>query len=564
MRPESSSAMAETHSSSRWRSWETMSTAPPKSATRRSSWSRRRMSRCASGSSSSSTSGRRARHAARATSFRCPPLSCAVGTDSASSSSPSSRRCISASPSTRSPPTSAQRASRRSWRPSARVIASRSSISAGSARRRSAAPSSASSSATSGRACRTVASAARPSPVTSWGMKAATRPRRRVTSPSSASWRPARIRSSVDLPPPSGPSTPIRAPAASSRSRPSSTRRPPNDFTIPRAERRGTEAIPPRVPTGAAPVKAGNPHPMPPVIHIAPHPRDDLVAAVREGGGEPGPLEGADGLVWLDGDPEELPPLPESVRWVQLPSAGVERWVAAGAIDGSRAFTSSTGAYGLPVAEHALALLLAGDRAIAASARARSWDAEGRERVRSLEGSTVAIVGAGGIGRALISMLAPIGAEVIAVTRRGHPVEGAARSLPTDRLAEGWPDARHVVLATPATAATRHLIGREELRAMREDAWVVNVARGSVVDTDALVEALREGWIAGAALDVTDPEPLPDGHPLWELPNALVTPHVATPPEAEARHFAARVRENVRRLAAGEQLEGLVDPEGGY
>jgi D-3-phosphoglycerate dehydrogenase len=99
---------------------------------------------------------------------------------------------------------------------------------------------------------------------------------------------------------------------------------------------------------------------------------------------------------------------------------------------------------------------------------------------------------------------------------------------------------------------------------MREDAWLVNVARGSLVDTDALVEALRSGAIAGAALDVTDPEPLPDGHPLWELDNVLITPHVATPPEAERRHFAARVKENVRRLAAGEELEGLIDPDGGY
>jgi phosphoglycerate dehydrogenase-like enzyme len=85
-----------------------------------------------------------------------------------------------------------------------------------------------------------------------------------------------------------------------------------------------------------------------------------------------------------------------------------------------------------------------------------------------------------------------------------------------------------------------------------------------VVDTDALVEALQARTIGGAALDVTDPEPLPDDHPLWQLGNVLITPHVATAPEAEKRHFAERVRENVRRLAAGEELEGLVDPEGGY
>jgi D-3-phosphoglycerate dehydrogenase len=99
---------------------------------------------------------------------------------------------------------------------------------------------------------------------------------------------------------------------------------------------------------------------------------------------------------------------------------------------------------------------------------------------------------------------------------------------------------------------------------MREDAWLTNVARGSLVDTNKLVEALRGGAIAGAALDVTDPEPLPDGHPLWELPNVLITPHVATPPDSERREYARRVRENVGRLAAGEELLGVIDPEGGY
>ena len=301
----------------------------------------------------------------------------------------------------------------------------------------------------------------------------------------------------------------------------------------------------------------------PPRIHIPASDREDLEQAVHAGGGVLAPLERADGLVWLGGRPDELPDLPDSVRWVQLPSAGVEQWVRAGKVD-HRAWTSATGAFGLPVAEHALALMLAADKAIHAFARDRSWDGEGRHRVRALEGASVLIVGAGGIGRALIGLLEPFGAEVTAVTRRGRDVPGAARTLAADRMGEAWGEAHHVVIAAPATDGTRHLVGAAELAAMREDAWLVNVARGSLVDTDALVEALRAGAIAGAALDVTDPEPLPDGHPLWDMPNVLITPHVATPPEAENRHFAARVRENVRRLAAGEELEGLIDPEGGY
>jgi D-3-phosphoglycerate dehydrogenase len=302
----------------------------------------------------------------------------------------------------------------------------------------------------------------------------------------------------------------------------------------------------------------------PPVIHIPSDDRSDLRAAVEEGGGRTGPLEEADGLVFLGGDPSELPELPDSVRWVQLPSAGVEQWIESGVVDGTRDFTSATGSFGLPVAEHALALLLAAAKHLHGFARARSWEGEGRYSVHALEYATVLIVGAGGIGRALIELLQPFGCEVIAVTRRGRDVPGASRSLSIDDVGEVWGEATHVVLATPATGGTRHLVGARELEAMRDDAWLVNVARGSVVDTEALVAALRSRAIAGAALDVTDPEPLPDDHPLWELDNVLITPHVATPPEAEKRHFAARVRENVRRLAAGEELEGLVDPEGGY
>jgi phosphoglycerate dehydrogenase-like enzyme len=99
---------------------------------------------------------------------------------------------------------------------------------------------------------------------------------------------------------------------------------------------------------------------------------------------------------------------------------------------------------------------------------------------------------------------------------------------------------------------------------MPEHGWLVNVARGSLIDTDALVAALHAGEIGGAALDVTDPEPLPDGHPLWTAPNALVTPHVANPPGALMRHLAERVRENVRRFAAGEPLLAPIDPDAGY
>ncbi len=239
---------------------------------------------------------------------------------------------------------------------------------------------------------------------------------------------------------------------------------------------------------------------------------------------------------------------------MQLPSAGVERWLDR--IDGDRQWTSAAPAFGRSVAEHALALMLAGVRRLHEFARARTWT---RPEIGQLARSTVAIVGTGAIGRALIGLLEPFEVEVLALTRRGR--DG---TLPVERLGEVLPRAHFVVIAAPATPATRHLIGAEELAAMREDAWLVNVSRGALVDTDALVAALEAGSIAGAALDVTDPEPLPDDHPLWSQPRALITAHVANPDATLRRDLAELVGEQVRRLAAGEPLLSPIDPGAGY
>jgi D-3-phosphoglycerate dehydrogenase len=247
------------------------------------------------------------------------------------------------------------------------------------------------------------------------------------------------------------------------------------------------------------------------------------------------------------------------VRWVQLPAAGVERWL--GEMTDGPVYTSATGAFALPVAEHALALMLAGARYIHASARATEWI---ETPARSVEEATVAIVGAGGIGRALIELLTPLHMRVLAVNRRGRPVDGADVTVSVDRLDDVLPEADYVVLAAPSTAGTRHLIDAGRLERMRRDAWLINVGRGSLVDTDALVAALEAGQLGGAALDVTDPEPLPAGHPLWHHEQVLITPHVATTKGADRRHYSRRIRDNVDRFAAGEPLLGVVDRDAGY
>jgi phosphoglycerate dehydrogenase-like enzyme len=303
---------------------------------------------------------------------------------------------------------------------------------------------------------------------------------------------------------------------------------------------------------------------MPPRVYVGPDPEPLVRDAVAAGGGTlvDSPAE-AEAIVWLAGEPERLTAaLHPGVRWVQLASAGVEQWLADGAVDAERRWTSAAGAYGETVADHAVALILAGRRRLAESARATTW--AGEREGRPLFGCTVAVLGAGAIGRALIALLAPWRCRIVAVTRSGREIEGAEVSLAAADTGKVWPAADVIVLAAPATGATRHLVGAPELARCRPDAWLVNVARGSLVDTGALVEALTAGRIGGAALDVTDPEPLPDDHPLWREPRALITPHVANTTDLRTRALAAWTRDNVARFARGEPLRGLVDPDRGY
>lgn len=302
-----------------------------------------------------------------------------------------------------------------------------------------------------------------------------------------------------------------------------------------------------------------------PRIHLGPDYDSPLARGIERGGGALAPLADAEGLVWAAG-PDTFPVrLPDAVRWVQLPSAGIERWLAAGLIDERRVWTSAAGAYARNVAEHAVMLLLAGVRALPGQARATSWrKAEFDPAVGTLFGATVAIIGCGGIGRAMIPLLTAFGAEVLAVTRSGTPVPGAAETVSADRTAELWSRADHFVVAAPATAETARLVDADALAAMKSTAWVVNIARGSLIDTEALVAALRAGAIGGAALDVTAPEPLPDGHPLWTLPNALITPHLANPGTGLTGFLADHVAENVARFAAGRPLLARIETGRGY
>jgi len=300
-------------------------------------------------------------------------------------------------------------------------------------------------------------------------------------------------------------------------------------------------------------------------IHLAPGSDDILARAISDAGAEVVSTPDADAWVWTSGPATFPNDLPDSVRWVQLPSAGVETWLEAEIVDSQRVWTSAAGAYSRTVAQHAMMLLLAGVRHLPEQIRATSWRKDDFDpRVGTLDGATVAVVGCGGIGRALIPFLRAAGASVVAVTRSGTPVDGAVETVDASRVGEVWSRTDHVVLAAPATGATKHLVDATVLQQLPTHAWIVNVARGSLVDTDAAVRALEEGAIGGLALDVTDPEPLPDGHALWTAPNAIVTPHVANPNSGAAAAFAAHVGRNVRRFVAGDTLDAVIDPARGY
>jgi phosphoglycerate dehydrogenase-like enzyme len=292
----------------------------------------------------------------------------------------------------------------------------------------------------------------------------------------------------------------------------------------------------------------------------------EIEEAVVEGGGRLTGAAEADGIVWTDPrDPEGLRALLDSspARWVQLPFAGIESFVAVGVVDAARTWTCAKGIYGPATAEHALALILLAARRLDRHARAGRW-LRHEEDARRLAGGTVLIVGTGGIGRALAEMLEPLGPRIIAVNRSGRPVPGAERTVQSKDMGDVLPAAHWVVVAAPLTPETRHLFDAATIGRMRPDAWLVNVARGGLVDTEALVDALTEKKIAGAALDVTEPEPLPDGHALWSLDDVVITSHTGNMFAMAIPELRRLVARNVAAFARGEPLEGLVDVSLGY
>ena len=299
-------------------------------------------------------------------------------------------------------------------------------------------------------------------------------------------------------------------------------------------------------------------------VAIEPKAFPEYLAAAAEAGAQVVPLDSTvKALIWLDySQPQALAELLSQnpqLEWVQLPFAGVDAF--AEIIKRPILFTSAKGSYREPVAEHALALSLAMMRVIPERVVTKTW---GRQFADSLYDSNVLIFGGGGITEELLKLLAPFRTSVTVIRKNPSVMQGAAQTLGFEQLDAELPKADLVILAAALTDETRYLFDATKFAMMKPTAYLVNIARGPMVHTADLIGALNGDVIAGAAVDVTDPEPLPDGHPLWNAKNIIITPHTADTRKQVVRLFSDRIRENVRAYGEGKPLVGVVDPELGY
>ena len=247
-----------------------------------------------------------------------------------------------------------------------------------------------------------------------------------------------------------------------------------------------------------------------------------------------------------------------ALRWVQGPGAGVDHPIWSQLVNRGVRVSSAAGIHAEPIAQYIFTYLLHWERNVArhqAQQASRTWEVILAD---DLTRKTLGIVGLGGIGGAAARIAKAFGMRVIATRRSDVKDSNVDVLLPPERLHELLGEADYVVLCLPLSAETRHGFGAAELEAMREDAVLINVARGGVVDEPALIHALQEHQIRGASLDVVSQEPLPAESPLWTLPNCVLTPHDAGySPRADER-LAALFVENLERFVRGEELKNEV------
>jgi phosphoglycerate dehydrogenase-like enzyme len=254
---------------------------------------------------------------------------------------------------------------------------------------------------------------------------------------------------------------------------------------------------------------------------------------------------------------------PASLGWVHFLTSGVERGLAMG-LPPHAAVSNASALKARTVAEHAVTLLLALMRRLPdlqAAQRAHAWRrVELQPRLSSLERATICIVGLGGVGREVARKAKAFDARTIAVSRAGTAGGDVDRVLPRERIAEALAEADAVAICARSDASSRRMIGAAQFAAMRHGAYLVNIARGEILDEAALVTALREGRLAGAALDVTEVEPLPADSALWDMPNVIISPHVAGAGAEDYEQQKALFSANLERYRAGAPLLNQITP----
>lgn len=297
---------------------------------------------------------------------------------------------------------------------------------------------------------------------------------------------------------------------------------------------------------------------------------DTLVCAPQEAlPGQPVTQEDVDwAQVILGNVPAAMLHGSPALEWLQTNSAGVEAYIQPGALAGDTLLTNATGAYGLAIAEHMLGMLLELFKKLELyrdAQKSGAWQSQGA--VKAVYGSTVLVLGMGDIGGEFAARCKALGAKVIGVRRSPRPCPEYADEVHLlEDLDSLLPQADVVAITLPGTDATRGLMSRERLAKMKEGAVLLNVGRGFIVDTEALCDALERGHLSGAGVDVTDPEPLPPTHRLWNIPTAVVTPHISGFYHLRETHerIVGIFLENLRHFQAGEPLRNLVDFATGY
>lgn len=297
---------------------------------------------------------------------------------------------------------------------------------------------------------------------------------------------------------------------------------------------------------------------------------DTLVCAPQEAlPGQPVTQEDVDwAQVILGNVPAAMLHGSPALEWLQTNSAGVEAYIQPGVLAGDTLLTNATGAYGLAIAEHMLGMLLELFKKLELyrdAQKSGAWQSQGA--VKAVYGSTVLVLGMGDIGGEFAARCKALGAKVIGVRRSPRPCPEYADEVHLlEDLDSLLPQADVVAITLPGTDATRGLMSRERLAKMKEGAVLLNVGRGFIVDTEALCDALERGHLSGAGVDVTDPEPLPPTHRLWNIPTAVVTPHISGFYHLRETHerIVGIFLENLRHFQAGEPLRNLVDFATGY